>query len=102
LNTYNAPALLEGGREFTEAVATPDALGEAELQAAIKASRPSAPTPSAPAPRAEPRKKLLRLREDPKFGVVPMEDLREIQIACVSAADEHTFGVTFTLFWGVR
>jgi hypothetical protein len=91
LKTYNAPALLEGGREFTEAVATPDALGVAELQAAIKASRLSAPRPSAPAPRAEPRKKLLRLREDPKFGVVPMKDLRELQISCVSGARTNIF-----------
>jgi hypothetical protein len=42
-------------------------------QAARKDSRPSVPTPT-PAARC---KKLLRLKEDPKFGFVPMKDLLE-------------------------
>jgi hypothetical protein len=40
----------------------------------MKASTLSAPAPTS---RTEPRKKLLRLREDPKFGSVPMKDLLE-------------------------
>jgi hypothetical protein len=63
--------LLEGGRELTEAVATLVEV-EVELQAAMKASTLSAPAPTS---RAEPRRKLLRLTEDPKFSSVPMKDL---------------------------
>jgi hypothetical protein len=65
--------LLEGGSELTEAVATLVDVA-VELQAAMKASRLSA---LAPTTRAEPRRKLLRLTEDPKFGSVPMKDLHE-------------------------
>jgi hypothetical protein len=71
LNTYRAPGLLEGGSEFTVAVAAPEVVA-VELQAAIKASRLSAP---APTNKAEPRRKLLRLTEDPKLSSVPMKDL---------------------------
>jgi hypothetical protein len=64
--------LLEGGSEFTEAVAAPAEVA-VELQAAMNASRPTAP---APTNRAERRKKLLRLsEEDAKFSSVPMKDL---------------------------
>jgi hypothetical protein len=56
--------------EFTEALATLDVVA-VELQAAMKASTPSAP---APMKRAERRKKLLRLREDPKFSSVAMNE----------------------------
>jgi hypothetical protein len=81
--------LLEGGIEFTLAVAAaPDV--DVELQAAMKASRLSAP---APTKSAEPRKKLLRLTEDPKIGSVPMRDLPQKRLA----ANEQTFEVTFTL-----
>jgi hypothetical protein len=45
VKTYRAPGLLEGGMEFTVAVTAPDAV-VLELQAARKASRPSAPTPA--------------------------------------------------------
>jgi hypothetical protein len=74
LNTYNAPGLLEGGSEFTVAVAALPAV--LELQAARKASRLNAPTPS----RADRCKKLLRLEEDPKkddpkSGFVPIKEL---------------------------
>ena len=66
--------MLEGGSEFTVAVAP--ALAAVELQAARKASRLKAPTPS----RAERCKKLLRLEDDPKkadpkSGFVPMKEL---------------------------
>jgi hypothetical protein len=44
-----------------------------EPQAARKASRLSAPAPTA----AERCKKLLRLKADPKFDFVPMNDLLE-------------------------
>jgi hypothetical protein len=68
--------LLVGGIEFTEALATLDVVA-VELQAAMKASMPTAP---APTKRAERRKKLLRLRdEDPKFSSVPMKDLLKIE-----------------------
>jgi hypothetical protein len=60
--------LLEGGIEFTEAVTAPDVL-VLFVHAAMKASRLSAP---APTNRAELFKKVLRLREDPKFGSVPI------------------------------
>src|SRR5580704_7165449 len=74
--TNTAPGLLVGGIEFTDALATLDVVA-VELQAAIKASTPSAP---APTKRAERRKKLLRLRdEDPKFSSVPMKDLLKIE-----------------------
>jgi hypothetical protein len=73
LNTYKAPGLLVGGIEFTVAVTAPVVV-VLELQAARKASRPSAP---APAYRAERFKKLLRLKEDPKSGSGPMKDLLE-------------------------
>jgi hypothetical protein len=63
--------LLEGGIEFTVAVTTLDVVVAVELQAARKDSSPSAPAPT----RAERCKKLLRLKEDPKFGFVPMNDL---------------------------
>jgi len=56
--------------EFTEALATLDVVA-VELQAAMKASTLSAP---APMKRAERRKKLLRLREDPKFSSVLMDE----------------------------
>jgi hypothetical protein len=64
--------LLEGGIEFTAAVIVPDVV-VVEPQAARKASSPRVPTPTA----AERCKKLLRLKEDPKFGFVPMKDLLE-------------------------
>jgi hypothetical protein len=89
LKTYNAPGLLEGGSEFTVAVA-PDTVA-VELHAAMKASSPTAP---APTNSAEPRKKLLRLTEDPKFTSVVMKDLLKNGVA----GDEQIFGVTFTLF----
>jgi hypothetical protein len=85
--------LLVGGIEFTDALATLD-VAAVELQAAIKASTPSAP---APTKRAERRKKLLRLRvEDPKFSSVPMKDLLKIE----PPVNEQIFGGTFTLFFG--
>jgi hypothetical protein len=82
--------LLDGGIEFTVAVAT--LVVEPVLHAAMNASRLSA---LAPTNKAEPRKKLLRLTEDPKFDSVPIKDLPEKRVA----VDEQTFGVTFTLFW---
>jgi hypothetical protein len=67
--------LLEGGSEFTVAdTAAP--VEDVDVQAAMKASRPSAP---APTNTAEPRKKLRRLTEDPKIGSVPMRDLPQKQ-----------------------
>jgi hypothetical protein len=69
LNTYNAPGLLEGGSEFTVAVTPPVAV--LVPQAARKASRLTAPAPT----NTERFKKLLRLNEDPKLGVAPMNDL---------------------------
>jgi hypothetical protein len=65
--------LLVGGSEFTVADTVPDVVVVAELQAARKDSRPIAPAPSM----AERCKKPLRLKEDPKFGFVPMKDLLE-------------------------
>src|SRR5260370_35020342 len=62
---------MEGGRESAVAGAARDVVG-VELQEGIKASRLSAP---APTNKAEPRRKLLRLTEDPKFNSVPMKDL---------------------------
>jgi hypothetical protein len=62
-----------GGSEFTVALTTPDVVVAVELQAARKDSRPIAPAPTT----AERCKKLLRLKEDPKFGFVPMKDLLE-------------------------
>jgi hypothetical protein len=70
LNTKTAPGLLVGGIELTEALAALDVVA-VELQAAMKASTPSAP---APMKRAERRKKLLRLSEDPKVSSVPMRE----------------------------
>jgi hypothetical protein len=64
--------LLEGGIEFTVAVTTlVEVVG---LQAAMKASRLSAP---APTNSAEPCKNLLLLTEDPKCGSVLMKDLHK-------------------------
>jgi hypothetical protein len=60
--------------EFTVAVTAPVGVVVVVLHAARKASRPTAP---APANRAERPRKLLRLREDPKPGSVPMKDLLE-------------------------
>jgi hypothetical protein len=62
--------LVSGGSEFTVAVAIPDVVVPV-LQAARKASRLRAP----PATSAEACKKLLRLKEAPKIGSVPMKDL---------------------------
>jgi hypothetical protein len=73
LNTNNAPGLLEGGSEFTDAVTAPAVVVEPGLQASRKACRPTVP---APTNRAEYCKKPRRLSEDPKsFGTVPMKDL---------------------------
>jgi hypothetical protein len=58
--------LLEGGSEFTDAVTAPVVV--AELQAARRASRPNTPAPTT----TERCKKLLRSKEDPKFGLVPV------------------------------
>jgi hypothetical protein len=90
LNTYKAPGLLEGGIEFTVAVATLDV--EPVLHAARNDSKLSA---LAPTSTAEPFKKLLRLTEDPKFDSVPIKNLPEKRAGSV----EQIFGVTFTLFW---
>jgi hypothetical protein len=88
--------LLEGGIEFTVAVTEPEVV-VVELQAARKASRPSAP---APANRAERCKKLLRLREDPKSGSAPIKDLLEKKVFRFdSSAADREIGetrVTFT------
>ena len=82
--------MLEGGIEFTVAVATLDV--EPVLHAARNDSKLSA---LAPTSTAEPFKKLLRLTEDPKLDSVPIKDLPEKRVA----VDEQTFGVTFTLCW---
>jgi hypothetical protein len=82
--------LLEGGIEFTEAVAAL-AVVAVELHAAMKASTLSAP---APTKTAERRRKLLRLREDPKSSSVPIEDLLKKRVPVA----EQIFEVTFTLF----
>jgi hypothetical protein len=88
LKTYKAPGLLEGGSEFTVAVATADELA-AGLHASRKACRPTVP---APTNRAEPCKNPRRLIEDPKnFGSVPMKDL-----------SSFLKGVTFTLHFPLK
>jgi hypothetical protein len=87
--------LLEGGIEFTVAVATLDV--EPVLHAARNDSKLRA---LAPTSTAEPFKKLLRLTDDPKFDSVPITDLPEKRVAQKRAStDEQTFGVTFTLIW---
>jgi hypothetical protein len=64
--------LLDGGSEFTDAVTAPVVV--VELHAARRASRLNTPAPTS----TERCKKLLRSKEDPKFGFVavfvPMKD----------------------------
>jgi hypothetical protein len=80
--------LLEGGSEFTVAVATADEPA-AGLHASKKACRPTVP---APTNNAEPCKNPRRLTEDPKnFGSEPMKDL-----------SSFVTGVTFTLYFPLK
>jgi hypothetical protein len=75
--------LLEGGSEFTVAVAVP-AVVPPIWQAAMK---PSTLRALAPTSRAEPFKKLLRLKKAPKSTSVPMKDLLENESTRVAGTE---------------